>query len=419
MQDSIQKMIINAVDDRRDQIISFLQALIRFDSETGKEAEIQGFIANKLRHMGLEVDTFVPDIAAMQDHPAFVAPEIPFEDRPNVVGVYHGSGGGRSLLFNGHVDTVPTSPNDEWIDGPLSGAVRDGAVWGRGASDMKGGLAAMTMALAILLEIGRDPTGNVILEYTVDEETTGMGTLACVLRGYRADAGICCETSEMEVMPACIGRLWFKVQVRGKPSGIATRWESVSAINKGLKVVQAVEDLEIMRVQDLKHSLYPDNRGALPCAVTMFHSGTHPSVTPEEAILQGSLGLMPYEEIEEVKRQLQEQIHNLAMADPWLRNNPPEVTFDKGLVAPGAEIALDHPIVELLKTSYRTVTGLPPVLSARKGAADTRFLIRYGDTPTVIFGPGETAQMHAMNEHMPIENLINATKILALAVEAW
>lgn len=419
MEDEVKQRIIEAVDERRDPIIAFLGSLVRFDSETGREAEIQTFIAESLRGMGLTVDAFEPDLEALRKHPAFVQPDTPFEGRPNVVGVLRGSGGGRSLLFNGHVDTVPTAPDDQWFDGPRSATVRDGALWGRGASDMKGGLAAMTMALATLLDIGRKPKGDLILEYTVDEERTGMGTLACVLKGYKADAGICCETSDMEVMPACIGRLWFKIQLKGKPSGIATRWESVSAIEKGIKIVQAVEDLEKMRIEDLKHPLYPDNRGALPCAVTMFHSGSFPSVTPEDAVLKGSMGLMPYEDVEGAGRQLRDQIQRVAMADPWLRDHPPQVSFDEGLVAPGAEIPTDHPIVETLEGAFQTVTGSPPVISARKGAADTRFLIRYGDTPTVIFGPGVTAQMHAMNEHIPIENLITATKVLALAIEGW
>lgn len=419
MDKKIQEEIISAVDERQDSIISFLQSLIQFDSETGKEAGIQKFISDTLNKMGLEVDEFDSDLAVLQDHPGFVKPDIPFDGRPNVVGILKGKGGGRSLLFNGHVDTVPTAPDDQWLDGPLSGAVRDDAIWGRGASDMKGGLAAMTMALSILLEIGRRPRGDVFLEYVTDEERTGMGTLACVLRGYKADAGICCETSDMEVMPACIGRLWFKVHVRGKPSGIATRWESVSAIEKGIRIVQAVDELEKMRIEDLKHELYPDNRGALPCAVTMFHSGTFPSVTPEDAILKGSMGLMPYEEIDDARGQLVAQIQRVAEADPWLRNNPPEVSFDDGLVAVGAEIPKDHPIVETIQAAYKTSTGNVPTLSARKGAADTRFLIRYGETPTVIFGPGITAQMHAMNEHLPVENLITATKVLALAIEEW
>jgi acetylornithine deacetylase len=185
-----------------------------------------------------------------------------------------------------------------------------------------------------------------------------------------------------------------------------------------LKFVQAIDDLEKMRVEDLTHPLYRDNRGALPCMVTMFESGTFPSVTPERAILKGSLGTMPYERPPEIKQQIREQIDRVAAADPWLRNHPPEVEFGP-LVNPGAEIPVDHPIVETLKQAYEEATGEAPIVSGRKGGADTRYLIDYADTPTVIFGPGPTEQMHAMDECVPVENLIVATKALALAVFEW
>jgi len=419
MDDQDRKRIIETVDKERGAVVEFLQKLIQHDSVTGNEAAVQDFIADYLAGLGLEIDRFEPDQDKLRHYPGFLEPELPFAGRENVVGVWKGKGGGRSILLNGHVDTVPLEPLDQWVDGPLSGAVRDGSIWGRGASDMKAGVAAMIMAVSLLIKLGFKPRGDVILETTVDEERTGLGTLACVQRGYRADAGICCETSDMKVMPACIGRMWFTVRLRGKPAGISARWESVSAVEKGIKVVQAVDDLEKMRIADLHHPLFPDNRGALPCAVTMFNAGTFPSITPEHAVLRGSLGLMPYEDPAEVEEQLKAQINRVAMTDPWLRNNPPEVTTEGGYVAAGAEIPSDHPIVQTVNQAYREAAGVEPELGARMGAADTRFLIREANTPTVIFGPGVTAQMHAMNEHVPVGNLITATKVIALAIQDW
>ena len=413
-----EQQIIEAVDRRREQVIAFLQQLVRFNSERGQESQIQEFIAGRLRQAGLTVDEFVPDVEALKDHPAFQAPDLPLSGRPNVVARYRGTGGGRSLLFNGHVDTVVAGPADQWSHGPFSGVLQDASIYGRGSSDMKAGLAAMTMALRTLLEIGLAPRGDVILEYTVDEERTGLGTLACVAKGYRADAGICCETSDLEVMAACIGRLWFTIKLRGKPGGIAARWESISAIDLGIKIVRAIDELEKIRIRTLTHPLFPDNRGALPCAVTMFDAGSFPSAVPEEAVLRGSMGLMPYEAIEDAKRQLVQHVRKAAGEDPWMSHHPPEVSFD-GMAADGAEIPADHPIVSTMKEAFQTAAGRPPVISGRMGAADTRFLIRHGHTPTVIFGPGSTPQMHAMNEYVPVDNVIVATKVLALTIHKW
>jgi acetylornithine deacetylase len=411
--------ILDAVDAKTAEIAAFLARLIQFDSETGKEGPIQEFIAATLKGMGLDVDQWVPDLEELSKHPAFYPAEgRDFSGRPNVVGTLRGDPSARSLLFNGHVDTIPFTPVGDWAFSPLSGELKEGKILGRGSSDMKGGLAAMTMALKTLLDIGLRPRGSVILEYVMDEEVSGLGTLACVTRGYKADAGISLETSDLHVQPACIGRLWFVVEVRGKPAGISRRWEAINALDKGYEISKAIEDLEAIRVKTLSHPLFPDPRGAMPCAVGKFEAGHYASATPDRAVLRGSMGLLPQEDIEQVKRDFQAFIRNFCDADPWLSANQPRVWFE-GLIAEGAEIAPDHPIVTTVARGYEAVVGEPPVFSGRMGAADTRFLIRHGDTPTVIFGPGVTAQMHATNEWLPLENLVIATKTLALSIHDW
>ncbi len=411
--------ILTFIDQNQEEITAYLQKLISFQSVTGQEGEIQAFAAQHMKELGLEVDVFEPDVDRLRSYPGFLEPDLPFDGRPNVVGTWKGTGGGKSILLNGHVDTVPLEPLSEWKTGPLAGVITDGKIVGRGASDMKSGVAAMTMAVKILKQMGVQLKGDVILEYVVDEERTGLGTLACVDRGYIADAGICCETSDLNLMPACIGRMWFTINLKGKPTGIATRWEGVSSIEKAYKIIQTVDDLEKIRFQDLHHPLYPDNRGALPCAVTMIKAGTFPSTAPEDAVMRGSLGLMPYEDPEQTKQQLIDQVNLVCQADPWLRDHPPFITTEGGYVAAGAEIPGDHPIMQVMKEAYQTAIGKPAPISGRMGAADTRFLIRSGNTPTVIFGPGVTAEMHAMNENVPVDYLIAATKVIALTIFHW
>jgi acetylornithine deacetylase len=413
------EQIGRAIDARRVELVALTQRLIQIESVTGNEGAIQGFIADELARMGLAVDVWTPDLAALSTHPAyFPVAGLDFTRRPNVVGIWKGTGGGRSLLVNGHVDTIPIEPAARWTHGALSGGEERGRVYGRGASDMKGGLAVMTMAVRVLQDLGLRLRGDVILEYVVDEELTGYGTLAAVQRGYRADAGISLETSDLHVQPACIGRLWFTVTLKGLAVGISRHWEGVSAIDMGLLVVQAIKELERRRRADLRHPLYPDNRSALPCVVCMFHAGTFPSAVPDSAVLRGSLGLLPQENVKEVQRQVTDQILRVAEADPWLRGHPPVVEF-KEVGADGAEIPVDHPIVRTVCAAFRAVTGSAPTVGGRTGGADTRYLIKHGQTPTVIFGPGVTSEMHAVNESVPIANLVTATKTLALAIAEW
>jgi acetylornithine deacetylase len=283
---------------------------------------------------------------------------------------------------------------------------------------MKSGLAAMTMALDAVLETGVELNGDVILEYTVDEELTGHGTLACVQRGYKADAGICCETSSMAVQPASIGRIWFEILVRGKTAGIQRRWEGVNAIKKGYQIVEAIEELEKRRIVSQSHPLYPDAREALPCMVCVFESGTFPSAFPDTCLMKGSLATLPNEDSAEVKKRFVEHVIVTSRKDMWLREHPPEVSF-RGYFADPSEIQVNHPIVNAISSQYKEVLGGDPVISGRMGAADTRFLNTYGRTPTVIFGPGDTGQMHAVDEWVRLDDLINATKILALTILNW
>ena len=418
MKTDMEEKVLKFIDERQDEIVEFLRKLISFPSVTGDETEIQQFIASKLESMGLTVDTWVPDKEELKKHPAYVPTEGSYANRPNVVGIYKGTGNGKSLLFNGHVDVIPPGPLDAWEHQPWAGDVEAERLYGRGASDMKSGLAAMTMALDILLSMGIKLKGDIFLEYVMDEEQTGNGTLACVTKGYQADAGICCETSSMHVQPACIGRIWFEILVRGKPAGIQRRWEGVNAIEKGYAITQAVSNLESIRINELRHPLYPDNRSTLPCMVGVFQSGSFYSAFPDTCLLKGSIASLPGEETNEVKKSFVDHIMTFSKTDPWLKNNPPEVRF-VGYCGDPAEIPPDHPIVKTMSQKFTTVTDREPQITGRQGAADTRYLIKYGNTPTVIFGPGLTEQMHATNEWVDIGNLITATKILALTTLEW
>jgi acetylornithine deacetylase len=413
-----EKRVTEWVDRHKGEVAGFLQDLVRIPSVTGEEGPIQRFIADRLKELGLTVDQFEPDLFSLRKHPAFVEVSRGYEGRPNVVGVLKGAGSGRSLLFNGHVDVIPAGAPESWQHPCWSGNLADGRIYGRGASDMKAGLAAMTMAVKAVRESGIRLRGDVILEYTVDEELSGNGTLACVMKGYKADGGICCETSSMRVQPGSIGRIWFEIKVKGKAAGIQRRWEGVNAIEKGYRVTQAVSDFERVRVERLSHPLYPDIRGAIPCMVGVFESGSYHSAFPDSCLLKGSMATVPGEDSGAVKAEFVQFIRAKVADDPWLKDHPPEVLFTGYFAEPSA-IPVDNPIVQALCRKFSEVTGKEPVISGREGAADIRFMNRYGDTPTVIFGPGMTEQMHANNEWVNMDDLVQATKILSLTILEW
>lgn len=314
---------------------------------------------------------------------------------------------------------IPEGAPENWEHGPWSGDIAGGRLYGRGASDMKAGVAAMTMAMAAVLGSGIKLKGDVILEYVMDEELTGNGTLACVMRGYRADAGICCETSSMCVQPGSIGRIWYEISVKGKAAGIQRRYEGVNGIDLGFLVRQAVEAYEKFRLETVRHPLYPVIEEAIPCMIGQFESGTYASAFPDSCLMKGSMATVPGESSQRVEDEFTGFIRRYAAErSPWLREHPPEVRFT-GYFAEPSSIPADAPIVGTLAESFQQVMGREPVISGRQGAADIRHLNQYGETPTVIFGPGMTEQMHANNEWVKLDDYFNAIHILARTIVTW
>lgn len=407
------------VDANRCQIVSFLQELLQIPSVTGDEGAIQAHLAQVLRDMGGDVDVFVPSKEELRKHPAYVASEQSYDGRPNVVATFPGKGGGRSLLFNGHVDVIPEGAEENWKHGCWSGDLKDGKIYGRGASDMKSGVAAMTMAIQAVRACGVPLRGDIITEYVMDEELTGNGTLACVVRGYKADAGICCETSSMCVQPASIGRIWFHIRIKGKAAGIQERYNGVSGIELGYLVTQAVSAFELVRLEKVRHPLYPDILRSIPCMVGQFESGTYASAFPDACLLKGSMATVPGENSDQVKEEFVTFVQEYCgQRSDWLREHPPEIIFT-GYFAEPSEIPVDSPIVSIVSREYARVRGVDTVISGRQGAADIRHLNQYGGTPTVIFGPGLTEQMHANNEWCRVDDYVDAVKILADTIVEW
>lgn len=412
------KKVLETIDAHRDEAVKFLQEIVAIPSVTGDEGKVQAHLGAYLKKLGLEVDMWETDWDELKKHPGYIPVTQGYEGRPNIVATWKGTGGGKSLLLNGHTDVIPVGNGEGWSDDPWSAKIIDGRIYGRGSCDMKSGVASHILAVQFLKAAGVKLKGDVLIDIVIDEEVSGHGTLDTVARGYRADAGISGETSSLAVQPACIGRIWFEIEIQGKAAGIQRRYQGVSGIELGYKIVKAVEALEAHRVATVKHPLYPKPIDALPCMIGAFHSGNFPSSFPATCLLKGSMATVPTEDHEGVKKSLVEAVAKAAAEDPWMKDHPPVVRF-VGYDAQASEIAHDHPIVTTLCKNYEEITGEKPEISGRQGAADTRFLNLYGETPTVIFGPGQTAVMHSDDEWVSIDDYLTAIKVMALSIYDW
>jgi acetylornithine deacetylase len=321
---------------------------------------------------------------------------------------------GQSLILNGHVDVVPAGDEANWRTPPWQATVADGRVYGRGACDMKGGLACALYAAKAICDAGLRLRGRLLIESVIGEEDGGLGTLAAVLRGYRADGAVVVEPTEMVVAPAQAGALSFRVTVPGLSAHGCVREEGISAIEKFFPIHQALLELERRRNQVAVDPLYA--RYGLPYALCIgrVEAGDWASSVADWLVFQGRYGVAPREDLAEARRQFEGAVAQAAQADPWLRHHPPTVEWWGGQFAP-ASIPVDHPLAETVSAAFAEAAGAPARVEGMTYGADMRLLVNEGNTPTALFGPGDVRHSHRTDEFVPVDDLVTVTRTLALA----
>jgi len=423
------KRVLGIIDAKQKDIAAFLQDIIKIPSVnvTGKEKKCQEFIGSKFNELGLKVDMWEPNWEEVKKHPAYVPVEEwyseykGFKNRPIVVGVHKGSGKGRSLLFNGHIDVVSPGLVGDWTKDPWSGELENGRIYGRGTADMKAGVVAMISALEAVLETGITLKGDVILESVLDEESGGNGTIACLQRGYKADAGIFTEPSELEIVIAHTGHQMFKIEVEGKASHIGFKDEGVDAILKAQKIMEKVYEWEQARCKiGLQHPLYKRwSHGGCAVVIGECQGGEYITSTARKCVLKGLYQTLPGEDVKgKLNNELKEVVNCCNYLDPWLRKHPAKFT-PFGMWYEGAEISSDNPIVTTLSKAFYEVLQKNPIFTGMPTGCDMRIYTNRGDTPSFIFGPGSIRCAHSVDEYVKVEELIKATKVLAITILKW
>ncbi len=419
--------LLRFIDDRRDYAVDFLRQMIRFDSSTighgldGQEYAIQHWLEGMLRGWGFTTRLFEPDNDKMEIFPDFSAGHS-YHNRPDLVATLPGSGSGPSLILNGHVDTMPAGDRQRWTHDPWGGEIEGGDLYGLGACDMKAGVAAMILATRFLCEAGWPPAGDVMVQSVVDEEGGGNGTLACVVEGYRAGAAIVTEPTRLHVQPASRGVLLLEVDLQGLATHACLKWGGVNAIEKGVKVIQGMQELEHLWLAQRRHPLFP------PPTITIgqIAGGLAGSQVPGECVLKFDVKYLP-EEVggdgrtravngESVKAEVEEWIRTLCAGDPWLRDHQPALTWYQHCIPYYLDPA--HPLVGLLQRSATEVLG-QGIVSGFPAGCDARHLQNRAGVPAVIFGPGDLRHAHSIDEHVSVEEYIGAIKVLALVIDGW
>ena len=410
--------IAAAVDAERDRVIADLQAIVRVPSLTGEEGAAQAVVATLMERDGLEVDVWEPDAAELAPYADHVGAFESLTGRPNVVGTRKGTGGGRSLILNAHIDTVETGDPARWTYPPFSAELVDGKIYGRGSLDMKGGLITNMTALRALRAAGLAPQGDIYVESVISEEDGGAGALATILRGYRADAAIITEPTQLETVIAQGGSLVFRLHIEGRSAHAAVRDDGVSAIEKFPLLHRALLDFEAERNRTLDHPLYAHLANKIPINIGTIRGGSWPSSVPEWLYAEGRAGLVPGEDLDTFRAELVAVIDRAAQTDLWLREHPPRIEWFSGQFAP-AEIPGDHPLVGTVRSAHRSVTGQDSPTKAVTYGADMRHFLLFGDIPCLMYGAGEVRWAHYTDEHIAVDDILTASKTIAHTIAQW
>jgi acetylornithine deacetylase len=426
-----EQALVDSIAARTDELTELACDLIRFrtpsrdgaSTPAGDEAALQAHLAARLRDAGADVDVWEPAPEDVANHPLSIDGGIGFVGRPQLAARLRGSGGGRSLLLNGHIDVVPASIEDGWEHDPFDPQVTDGRIVGRGACDMKGGIAAMVIAAETLAATGA-LTGDLVVCTNTDEESSGVGGLACARHGVSADFAIVPEPSGLEVWPACRGSVYADIVITGRSGHVEQEhadWREGGAVNAIDKARHLLEGVQRLRTEwrtrgSAKHALLdpPD----VVVSRVVADSGWLVTIPNRAEITLAALIVPAQTDADGWTRGVQEEVEGYLRAwcdaDPWLAANPPEFRWHTSTNP--WETPADADSVQALLAANEAL-GLPLTLGGLGSWYDGATFALETGTPAVMYGPPHIDWAHTVGEHVEIADLVSCAQGIALA--AW
>lgn len=417
--DAQRERIFAAIDQAFERQIATTIDFTAIPSTRSQEGPCQDMMAGLLRERGYEVDDWRIDQEELKALPGYGPVETDFSRARTVVGTYRPAREtGRSLILQGHCDVVPAGPLDMWKRPPFQPVVEDGWLYGRGAGDMKSGTIAALYGLDALKASGLAPNGRIHFQSVIEEESTGLGALSTLQRGYRADACFIVEPTDGHVMRAQVGVIWFRLKVRGEPVHAARATTGFNAIKATYYVLQALEKLEAEwneRAQGDRHF------GKLPHPLNLnpgiIHGGDWASSVPAWCDLDCRIGILPGWKIADCQREIEACVAAAAKAHPFLADSPPEIVWS-GFLSPGYEVTGSEDAEAVLAQAHAAGWGGKLEDSIFTGLTDARFYgLDYG-IPAFCYGASAEGA-HAFDERVNIESLRKLTRSVALFVAGW
>lgn len=420
------------VEKNRQYLVELIGEMVRFGSYSGEAEQIQLYLKSKMGELGMETRLVKVEPEKLEKYKGFSYDGFPYDRRYSLLGLKKGNAAmrkrnniaARSLILNGHVDIVPPGDLSRWNEDPLSGKYEDGKVYGRGSLDMKGGLAAGITAVKVLQDLGFSNLGDITIASVCGEETGGCGAFALVEDGVRADGCIILEPTRLKICHIQSGCHTFKISIRGLSIHACMAYKGINAIDKFAIIYEALKQMDKKRHERFVKSAaekaayyeYPGN--IAPLNVGTIEAGEWPSSVPDYLQARGRIGIFPGETVEEMHREFEEVVHTAAKTDPWLAENLPQVEWYEGLFEP-ADTAIDSELVTCLAANHRNMLGREAGFEAVTYGSDMRIFCNYAGIPTVLYGPGDVSLAHTVNEHVVIEEVMEAVFSIAGMLVSW
>lgn len=399
-----------ALDARWPRTVALIQELVRARASSGNETAAQAIVAERLRDAGCRTEVFDVDAERLSRLPGWGPTGLGYAGRPNVVGVLPGSGGGRSLILNAHVDAVAPGPPELWERDAWSADIEGERLHGRGSWDDKAGVATVIWLVEALHDAGIRLAGDLIVESVIEEEISGNGTLACGARGYRADAAVVIDgRGPGSAVTAHCGQLWFRVTVRGRSAAAVESRRGANAIELLLPVIERLHALEADLGRD---AAVPFDGLPHPAQlnVGVVAGGVTPTTVPATANIDCHLAFPGPHTLEHVRAAVMETVarSGVAAAVEFLSLQVPP------FVAPASDALL-----AALDRAQRHIIGTALERRTIAGFGDLRHFQRDGATPCCLYGITAGAEPHAPNEWVDLAPLPRAARILAAFVCDW
>ncbi|WP_043632098.1 ArgE/DapE family deacylase [Nonomuraea candida] len=406
----VEARVLNAIDEA--ETVNLLAETVRVPSVTGTDAEsdLQHRFARLLTEAGMEVDVWKLDLAGLTARPGFPGTEAPRTEGYGVAAVTPGGEGPPALALQGHVDVVPTGDLAKWAGSdPFAARITGDVLHGRGACDMKAGLVANLAVARAIARAGVRLARPLAVHCVISEEDGGLGAFATLARGHTAEAAVISEPTGGAVITANAGALTFRLEIAGRAAHGATRYEGVNAIEAFWPVFEAIRRLEAERNRDVPE-LFAGNTMPYPIEIGTVRAGDWASTVPDLLVAEGRLGVRLDEDPAAARAAFEEAV--AGVADPWLRANPPVVTWPGGQFASG-RLPAGHELLGQVGRAVEETTGRRPAETAAPYGSDLR-LYAAGGIPTLHYGPGDVRYAHAPREQVELRELREVTRALAL-----